>query len=120
MKKFILFFLLGYLFAHGIKAQIVTVVDNTNLQPLSGVVLKSEKPLMSVVTNAKGQADIRGFKGSTLIVVTHVNYLPKAYTYEELSKQEFKIALSEKAYSMSCKIRETYWCKKVNWVVEVQ
>ena len=91
---------MGYLFAHGIKAQIVTVVDNTNLQPLSGVVLKSEKPLMSVVTNAKGQADIRGFKGSTLIVVTHVNYLPKAYTYEELSKQEFKIALSEKAYSL--------------------
>ena len=43
-------------------AQTVTIIDQQTEKPLEGVVLISESPQASTITNAKGQADISAFK----------------------------------------------------------
>ena len=100
MKKNIFLILAGLLFPLGSFTQIITIIDNTTLQPIPEVIIRAEGSTTSIITNAKGQADISSLKGSAKIGFIHVNYITKFFSYEELVAAQFKIALSEKAFSL--------------------
>lgn len=80
-------------------SQVITISDQTTSQPLAGVVLKSENK--SVITDLKGQADITSLKGANAIEISHVGYLPKVYSYDELTRLEFAIRLTETTMSLN-------------------
>lgn len=92
--------MLGMLCSWASYSQTVLVTDKTNLQPLPNVVINSNHPVVSTTTNANGQADISLFKEADTIWFRQVGYLTKAYTYNELSKINFQVALSEKSFSL--------------------
>lgn len=100
MKLYIYMLLLGIAYANLTFAQTVKISDNTNLQPLSNVLIYSKKPSISVVTNQNGQADVTAFKNADSIWISHVSYATKTVNYTQLTNANFKITLSEKQVSL--------------------
>ena len=87
---FILILILHTVFALG---QTVTVVDNTNLQPIEHVVIKSGN--LSVTTDINGKASIRNFSKSNVLIFEHPFFKELIISYNNLEKQNFEIRLSE-------------------------
>ncbi|MEX2191379.1 MAG: TonB-dependent receptor [Bacteroidota bacterium] len=69
--------------------QTVTVVDRVTRQPVIGAALFSPDPIASATTNALGQSDISAFFGSDSIVITHVSYKTRAFSYDHLKDMRF-------------------------------
>lgn len=92
LKKLLLlvFFFLNVLFSF---SQTITITDEQSKVPLEWVVLISENPKQSVVTNAKGQADISSFKGSKEIIIRSLGYKSIILSYKQLEQLEFVIEL---------------------------
>ncbi len=82
------------------QAQLITVKDKENHQPLELVTLSSESPQASAITNARGQADITAFLGSSLIDIRILGYSPVARSYAELEKTGFQVYLAQSAISL--------------------
>lgn len=66
-------------------AQTVTIMESATTQPLPAVLLVSQQPPQSVLTDAAGKADISAFKGANHIEITLPGYQPLVKTFEELS-----------------------------------
>ena len=77
------------------QAQLITIKDKENHQPLELVTLSSESPQASAITNARGQADITAFLGSTLIDIRILGYSPVARSYAELEKTGFQVFMAQ-------------------------
>jgi len=90
-------FLMTYLFSHG---QTITVKDKENYQPLELVTISSESPSASVITNARGQADISSFKGSNLIEIRILGYSPLSISFPELEKEAYQVYLNQSSISL--------------------
>ena len=99
MKIFHLVILLLF-FAPFIKAQTVTVLDKTNLQPLIHVAIFSNTPKYSCITNAKGQADFTKFSTTDSIHFRMVGYQNLTLTFDQIIKSKYKVFLSEKSYEL--------------------
>jgi len=99
MKKNIFLMLVTLLVSFTSFTQTITIIDNTTLQPISEVIIRADGATNSIITNAKGQADISSLKGTEKIGFIHVNYILKVYSYDEIIAMKNQIALSEKAFS---------------------
>lgn len=81
-------------------SQTITVVDKTNLQPITSVkIYNVSEPDKSVTTNIKGQADISAFKSAASIVLEAEGFQSESYSYPEIENQKFQIGLTEKSYT---------------------
>lgn len=83
-----------------IQAQTVTIVDQQTQKPIEGVVLYSESPQASEVTNVNGQADILVFKNSEVILIQTLGYKAKGMTYKEIEKANYIIELEETSLNL--------------------
>ena len=74
-------------------AQTVTILDQQTEKPLQNVVLISESPQASTLTNAKGQADISVFKETETIQIRHLGYKTQVLSYSQIQSIGYNIAL---------------------------
>lgn len=74
MKKYIFLWLFAIAFGFTARAQIVTVIDYTTRQTIPGAVIYSSGSTVSVVTDAKGQADIGPLKGADSLHIRQFGY----------------------------------------------
>jgi hemoglobin/transferrin/lactoferrin receptor protein len=96
----ILFSVFFALFTMWANAQIVTVLDKKTGAPMELATVFSENPKTVVSTNALGQADISQFAGATRIDFRFIGYKTASYSYDELSKINFKIYLESAGVSL--------------------
>lgn len=100
MKKNILVTLVGLIMSLVSYTQTITIFDNTTLQPIADAIIRIDGSGGNpIITDVKGQADISTLKGKDRIVISHVNYISKLYSYENLAGLNFQVALSEKTFS---------------------
>jgi hemoglobin/transferrin/lactoferrin receptor protein len=99
MKRFLSLFIFTLAFC-SIHAQVITIKDKENYQPLELVTLSSENPPVSVITNARGQADIASFKGSSWIEIRLLGYETKKMSYLDLEKAGFNISMNQSVISL--------------------
>jgi hemoglobin/transferrin/lactoferrin receptor protein len=99
MKKYLslLILSLAVMISH---AQLITVKDQENHQPLELVTIASQAPPASAITNTRGQANITEFKGSLLIEIRMLGYIPVVKSYLELEKNSFIVYLSQSSISL--------------------
>jgi hemoglobin/transferrin/lactoferrin receptor protein len=90
-RLFLILFLAGL--AAGAHAQTITIRDQGTDEPLEFVSLTSEAPRASATTDAKGRADISGFRGAGKIVVSVVGYKTVETSFEKLEALSFELAL---------------------------
>ncbi len=76
-------------------AQTVTIFDQQTEKPLQNVVLISESPQASTITNAKGQADISAFKEAENIQIRSLGYKTQILSYNQIQSSDFKISLEQ-------------------------
>lgn len=100
MKKNIVLLILSIMWTCASFAQSIKITDNTTLQPLSGVAIYSTHPKASVITNARGQAEMDMFKKADSIWIKHLSYNTQVYSYAELASMDFKVSLIEKSFSL--------------------
>lgn len=96
--KFLLFILL-YFGISTLYSQTITVIDGVNKKPIEGAVLFSEEPKATVVTNARGQADLSVFKTAQLIQVRTVGYETQLLTYNQMQLSDFIIKMELAAFN---------------------
>ena len=99
MKRiFLLWLLLG---CAGLSyAQVITITDKQTEKPLEGVVLISQKPQASILTNAKGQAEISTFRDAEEIQVSFLGYKTQVLSFNQIQSSDFKIALETSSLSL--------------------
>ncbi len=81
-------------------SQTITITDQETEAPLEGVVLISESPKASVVTNAEGQADISAFKEAESIMIRFLGYKTQIRTYEQIRASNFEIVLAQSSLTL--------------------
>ena len=84
---------LFFLLCVGIKAQVVTVVDERNNKPLSSVTFTAETIPSFSITNAKGKAAISAFAKAELIEIRLLGYETLRVSFEEIRSLGFVIKL---------------------------
>jgi len=99
MKRLLSLFILT-LACFSLHAQVVTIKDKENYQPLELVTLSSQNPQVSVITNIKGHADISAFKGATTIEIRLLGYEPVKISFLELEKAGFEVHMNQTAISL--------------------
>lgn len=90
-KTFIMWLLVGWTSVSF--AQTVTIIDQQSEKPLEGVVLISESPQASTITNAKGQADITAFKEAEKIQIRSQGYKTAVLSYSQIQSVDFRIGM---------------------------
>jgi hemoglobin/transferrin/lactoferrin receptor protein len=81
-------------------AQTVTIIDQQTEKPLEGVVLISESPQASTVTNAKGQAEISAFKEAENIQIRTLGYKTQVLSYSQIQDVDFKIGMEPSSLNL--------------------
>lgn len=82
------------LFALGMRAQTVTVLDAETDEPLEWVTLKNEQTQMVTTTNAKGQADLSIFSATDVIKLIKFGYGSLSISYGALKQNGFIVHLN--------------------------
>jgi len=85
---------------YSIQAQLITIKDKENYQPLELVTLSSENPPVSTITNARGQADISAFKNTAKIDIRLLGYESISMSYPDLEKSGFHVYLTPSIISL--------------------
>lgn len=67
------------------RAQILTLTDNQSKMPVDHVLLVSETPNITAVSNSRGEVDISQFKGASKIVFSAMGYNTQIKSYDELA-----------------------------------
>jgi hemoglobin/transferrin/lactoferrin receptor protein len=94
LKKITLFWM-GMLCSWLSGAQTIVVLDETTRQPLSIVRVYSNSPYVSVLTNARGEADASLFYNADSIYFVRNGYITAVYSYQQLKSSKFIIGLKE-------------------------
>lgn len=76
-------------------AQILKVTDNSSQEPMVGVVVSSDNPHVSVITNAKGETDVSAFKGAVKIEISYLGYQTQVYSFTQLEESAFSVTLED-------------------------
>lgn len=98
-KQTVLYFLLVALFQQ-ISAQQITLIDESNLQPIENVMVFDESHSLMVLTNSKGNASIHEFNKDASIIISHPSYEIRQFTKSELADAPV-IYLKEKVIKLS-------------------
>lgn len=99
MKKILTLAVLLVLAGTGF-GQVFTVKDRNTGAPLEMVTLMSDKPQAYVTTNAKGQCDLKPFKGAALIKIRSLGYKTEIFDYKALESAGFQLLLTPSAINM--------------------
>jgi hemoglobin/transferrin/lactoferrin receptor protein len=99
MKRNIILFVLLILYYFG-HAQIVTVQDNENDQPVDLVTFISDNPKAFALTNPQGQAEITAFRGAKKIEVRLIGYQTLVLSYDDIERTAFLLKLNQTAINL--------------------
>jgi len=80
----------------GLLAQNLKVLNETNLEPIQGVLVYSSTEVTSAVTDAKGRVDLTLFQEGEVINFQHPSFQRMTITYEEITKKKNVIYLKER------------------------
>ena len=100
MNKAVTLIALGILISRPLEAQIVTVKDIANDSPISNVTIESAIS-SAIKTDTAGKANIGVFKQEEEIWFIHPNFMVRRFSYQELVKMNFVVALAENSYSLN-------------------
>ena len=100
MNKAVTLIALGILISRPLEAQIVTVKDIANDSPISNVTIESAIS-SAIKTDTAGKANIGVFKQDDEIWFIHPNFMVRRFSYQELVKMNFVVALAENSYSLN-------------------
>lgn len=81
-------------------AQVLTVKNKIDRQPLEMATIYSLAPTISAFTDAKGRADVSAFTGADSIFIRMIGYDPASYTFQQLEEQDFTVYLEESLFSL--------------------
>jgi hemoglobin/transferrin/lactoferrin receptor protein len=98
MKKFLVLYTLA--FYQLSYTQVLTVLDAKN-QPIIGVMVTSENPKFSNLTDTLGKVDISFLKNSKVIQLMHENFETISYSYAQLEEMEFEVILNKKKFTIN-------------------
>ena len=99
MKKHL--FTLVYLFFLVLNAssQTILVLDKTTLKPLPGVSISGKNPNLTTSTNTEGKAILNNARPDSL-QFSFVGYRTQVLSFAEAAKQQFRILLNAKSFSL--------------------
>ena len=100
MNKVVTLITLGVLISKSVEAQIVMVKDIANNFPISNVTIESAIS-SAIKTDTAGEANISAFKQEDEIWFIHPNFMVRQFSYQELVKMNFVVALAENSYSLN-------------------
>ena len=87
--------LIGLLNTIYLQSQTLKIVDEVTLKPISGLSIRNAAKNIQLITNKNGTADISLLKGvDSIFFENHPNYISTIYSYEQLKKLNFKLALT--------------------------
>lgn len=92
MKNMFFWYCLVFM-CHNSTAQVLTIVDAENQQPIEGVAIIAQNPPRFVVTNVKGEAKLKDFEKIQDIQIQSIGFKKKFVSYQDLEKNNFRIAL---------------------------
>ena len=72
-----------------LNAQILAVKDKVTHQPIEFAVIFCSRPSVSILTDAKGRADISAFKDADSIWIRYMGYEPVITNYNRLGEKQF-------------------------------
>lgn len=81
-------------------AQTITIKDQDTQEPVEWVLLMSESPKASAITNADGQANIAAFNGAEKIIIRRLGYKTAVKSYAELESLSFELLIQSKPLSL--------------------
>ncbi len=81
-------------------SQVITVVDNEDLKPVSEAVILNESATKFIYTNRMGQADISSFEKELTVCFQHFTYERACLTFDEIKKAGFEIRLNKKFFAI--------------------
>ncbi|MBN1651259.1 MAG: TonB-dependent receptor [Bacteroidales bacterium] len=100
MKKYFILLIVSILYVWPSLAQTLKITDISTLQALANVAIYSASPEASVISNGNGEADLSSFTKSNRIVITHLGYNTRVFSFDELAALNFRISLIEKSFSL--------------------
>ncbi len=77
-------------------AQLLKVMNETNLEPITGVLIYSNETLVSDQTNSKGSIDLTAFSENDVINFQHPSYQRATLTYQKIEDDNYKVYLKER------------------------
>lgn len=83
-----------------VTAQTITVVDKKTDKPLQLVVVYSNSPSISAITNPRGEVNLNLFKGADSLSFMFTGYQKITLTLDKLKEMNYKVGLAEKAYTL--------------------
>ncbi len=98
MKKYILFSLLIFI-SLPFYSQIVTIIDETNLEPIENVIIYGKSKY--VMTDKYGKADISNFDKSSNFIFKHTSFVDLHLTFSDIKKLNFQIMMVESALDLN-------------------
>ncbi|MEZ4800168.1 MAG: TonB-dependent receptor plug domain-containing protein [Flavobacteriales bacterium] len=99
MKKYILF-VISFLFAQFSIAQTITVKDHHTQLPIEGVFLISNLNSASIITNARGEANIELLKNQEYIEVLALGYKTIVTSYQNIENNGYTLELESSNMSL--------------------
>lgn len=100
MKKYFILLIVSILYIWPSLAQTLKITDISTLQPLANVAIYSASPEASAITNGNGEAELNSFAKADRIVITHLGYNTRVFSFDELAALNFRISLIEKSFSL--------------------
>ena len=82
-------------------AQIVTVTDQQNEEPIQGVVILNEETQKFITTNTNGQADISNFRKAAKISISHDWYDTNTLSFDQIKQLNFNIKLKPSSLNLN-------------------
>lgn len=98
LKAFCVSFFL--LFSQILAAQVVTVLDQNNYQPISAAAIHNLQSNFLVNTNAKGKAEIKGFNLTDTLKIEALGYQKQYLTFQQLKENKFLVLLKEQQFNL--------------------
>lgn len=84
-----------------LQAQTVIIENVETNEPIEMATISSNDPLLYVITNGKGEADISDFKGAKVMEIRIVGFENMTLSYEEIRNLYFEVKLTPSSFSLN-------------------
>lgn len=81
-------------------AQTITVINQANNSPIPQATIQEKETNRGAITNELGRAELIGFSETGVIIIRHPSFRTRQIKYNDLSKVNFIIAMSEAVFEM--------------------
>lgn len=98
--KFLLTVYIFFISIYSLYAQVVTVLNSKNGDPIEMATISEKKSEVIKVTNKNGQTDISDLKDSDSLYIRHLSFLEQVTTYEQLRSMNFLVELTENHFKL--------------------